>query len=1125
MKLNNLTIKGATGSEKVIDFGNKVAGAVVVADADAKQVADALVFAFYGSEDARFSDTEVRLYFAAEEEEYLLTRAFETDPAGSPRQTAILSSPDGKIVYADDDEGINGFVADKIGLDREGFAKLAVLDRDAVKPVLGDTVSRESFIAEMMADFATSEKVMNKYAAMKDEELKLMDGIEAVEPVTRDELKTQQIAADSDRIRLEEVRSRLEAVNHEIQLAEAYRDELNDYDAAVAKLGELNAMNAEMAAIAERAAASESATELAKVFIAYDASVKALEEKKAELRAEEDAAARRAERVKAGEGALENLGKDYMEHAIRAEEFRKALSEEISRLSENPEEFKMGGMVEARYAVFEDEKKELLERSETLSAELKELDEKSAALQDGLKEMRRSAEYKKAVQEGAVLEESLAGLNAAYESSLKLTEAEERHRSELVERKNAVNEDLRKVSAEKKKLEKEICGEFNSVEDAVNHDVYYKQTIYYKHLFVSDNEVELDAVEKKIAKVQEAAKGYSEKLETVKARSEEVKAHRTRLNEKLTLLNEKLTEYMSYNRLREITAEVEYGSHCPVCDGFVTYKKELPLRDTKALDDQIKAVEAEIAKDSDALATAELNIGQLSAAASVSKQYLDNLVAVRDDKKAAIDGVLKTYGAENIPALFALVEKAVRDSKALTHKVDRYRELTGEEKRLNEMLDTIGSEIDRIDDEKLPAARAGREELRKQISEKDRYYRDCAVYFDGEKASDLLVKLEVVDAEYETAENELDANRMRAQSVAEELASVNERLYEIINRTMLIKVGDKELSYKEVVAKAEADYLKAINEEIKNADENKEQAKARLQATRKVVDEAKAEESEGKERLLEMRAAYNAAEQAHDALYKEYVPRFDAIGLKTPSDIERIVMSDEELSAARDMLYKYDEDLVGTKEAVNVYKQSIDEHVGYYENYEANLSLRDEIKKEEEDAIMKLGASIALKADMEKRYTEVLELNKRLGYLQVRIKGIEDLSAAIKDGAILASDLAELIAERTDEIVRYTSANRYATERGADGEIVLKSTSKGRVKPDKMTKEEKMLTPLASAAAFNEIMTSLLAGDVTPMLAVSAEECDKQSLTPLVEYAKERDIVVFPDDDALFFRAVSKINI
>ena len=192
-----------------------------------------------------------------------------------------------------------------------------------------------------------------------------------------------------------------------------------------------------------------------------------------------------------------------------------------------------------------------------------------------------------------------------------------------------------------------------------------------------------------------------------------------------------------------------------------------------------------------------------------------------------------------------------------------------------------------------------------EIAEKDRYYRDCAVYFGGEKAADLLSKLEVVDAEYENAENELEANRMRAESVAEELAAVNERLYAIVNRTLPVSVGDRRLSYKEVVAKAEADYLKAINDEIAAADERKEQAKAKLQATRRVVDEAKAEESDGKERLLEMRAALSAAQQAHDALYNDYVPRFEEIGLKTPDDIERIIMSEDELAAARETLYKY----------------------------------------------------------------------------------------------------------------------------------------------------------------------------------------------------------------------------
>lgn len=1125
MKLNNLTIKRATGSDKVIDFGNKAAGATVVQDADVYETAGALTFAFYGSDDAGFAGAEVRVGFTAEEEDYLLTRALEADPAGEPKETVLLTSPDGGTVYADDNEGVSGFVLDKIGLDRRGFEKLAVMDRAAAAPLLGDTVTRESFVAEMMSDFATSEKVMAKYNAMKEEEMRLLDGIDAIEPVTRDELREQTLVSDSDRIALDEVRSRLEAVNHELQLAEAYRDELGDYDRAVERLGELNARNEEMSNVARRAADSEAAAELAKVFTAYDRSAKDLEEKRAEIARAEQEAAEGAERVKAGESSLELLGKEYMAHAIRADELRKALTDEITDLSENPEAFKMGALVDSRYAEFDKERETLSARGGELAAELKELDEKSAALQESLRNMRRSADYKKAVQEGAVLEAGLDRMNAEYDESLKATENEEKHREQLREKRNAVSEDLTKVTRELKKLKKDITGEFNSVEDAVNHDVYYKQTIYYKHLFVSDNEVELDAVEKKIEKVEAAAKGYSEKLDSVRTRVEEVRAHKARLEEKLALLQEKLTEYMSYNRLREIAADVEYGSHCPVCDGFVTYKKELPLRDTKALDDQIKAVEAEIKKDSDAIVTAGSNMGQLSAAAKVSAEYLENLKAVRDDKKAAIDDVLKTYGASDIPALFAMVAKAVEDSKALTLKVDRYRELTGEEKRLTEELDALKAEIERIDNETLPAERLKRESLRRSIDESDRYYRDCAVYFEGEKASELLKKLEVIDSEYENTENELEANRMRAQSVAEELASVNERLYEIINRTMIVKAGDKELGYKEIVAKAEADYLRAITEEIKTAEEEKERAKTRLQATRKVVDGARAAETEIKEKLLEMRAALSAAEQAHNALYSEYMPRFEEIGLRSVADIDRLVMSEEELVSARETLYKYDEELVGAKEAVNVYKQSIDEHVGYYENYEANAKLRDDIRKEEEEAIMRLGASISVRADMEKRYSEILELNRRLSYLQARIKGIKDLSAAIKEGAILASDLAELVAGRLDEIVRYTSGNRYATERRETGEIALKLTGKGKIRPDKPTKEEKMLLPLASAAAWSEVMTALLAGDIAPMIGVTAEESDKQSLTPLVEYAKERDIVIFPDDDALFFRAVSKINI
>ena len=259
MKLNNLTILG-NNLEKVIDFGNKVAGAVIVADTDVAFVRDVLAFAFYGAGAEDFKGIETRLAFSVEDDEYLLSRAIEAMPDGADKETVLLSSPDGKVVYADDAEGVDAFVSEKVGLDAGGFMKLAVMDRAMTLPLVGDTVTRESFVAEMMSDFATSEKVMTKYSAMKKQESDLMGEIEAVEPVTRDELRQQQMVAESDRIALDEVRSRLDEVGLELQFAEKYREELNDYNEAVEKVDRLAAQNDEMAELASRAANSETAT-------------------------------------------------------------------------------------------------------------------------------------------------------------------------------------------------------------------------------------------------------------------------------------------------------------------------------------------------------------------------------------------------------------------------------------------------------------------------------------------------------------------------------------------------------------------------------------------------------------------------------------------------------------------------------------------------------------------------------------------------------------------------------------------------------------------------------------------------------------------------------------------------
>ena len=90
---------------------------------------------------------------------------------------------------------------------------------------------------------------------------------------------------------------------------------------------------------------------------------------------------------------------------------------------------------------------------------------------------------------------------------------------------------------------------------------------------------------------------------------------------------------------------------------------------------------------------------------------------------------------------------------------------------------------------------------------------------------------------------------------------------------------------------------------------------------------------------------------------------------------------------------------------------------------------------------------------------------------------------------------------------------------------MLVTNGKGKIRYDKLTKEEAALMPFATAAAYNEVMVALLAGNILPAIIVKAEECDKQSLTPLVEYSKNRELIAIPEDDAAFFKAISKISV
>ena len=1097
MKLNTLSIKGSDAAEAFYDFGNKAAGCIVLADADGKNLREALSYVFYGEAPAgRELPLTAELKFVIEDVEYSLKRTTAANGEGAAEESAILTGADGKTV-CEGTEAVNAFIDEKVGLNKVCFEELFYIDRDEAANIYADTLTRESFIAEKMAKFATSEDVMAKYAALKDEERALMEHIDMVDAVTRDELKEQQLAVDSDKLALDDVRGRIESVKLDLGYAAKYQEELNAYYDAVAKMDALKARNDEMAALADRAARSAAASEVAAAYEKYDELKTDIAAKRAALESDRKAKEALEAKAQSGEKSLKLLGDEYVAAAERERGLNAALRELIVKGNEAPERAGILRGTNSYYAKFDEECAGLKARREVL--------EKEAG------EIRESAGYKQAVRDGAAAEARMAGIAAEIKTIEERIERLNANKASLAEDGKALKENEKSRKAAVQKLAKEIRGNHATVEEAVDAAILYKQTLYAKHLWVSRNEVELDAVKKKIETVSGTKNTYSERLNTLVAKREEVARHRARLIEKLKLLNEKLTEYMSYNRLREIAGEVEYGGHCPLCDGFVSVKKELPLRDTKALDDQIKAVEAEIAKDNAAIVEAESSIGQYKAAETVSAQYTEALEATGKNKEQAIEKVLNEYGVKSIPELFALVEKAAKEGNELTRKVDEYRRAEGELTRLEEAAALLGKQTEVIEKEMLPAERNALQALRAEYDEVKSAYDVNATYFGGESALALADKLAVVEKEYEDIEDEISENEKRLAEIDAELGDVNKRIAQIEERRVPVEVNGTELAYGDVIVKVYSDYLIALEREVADATAAKENVKLRLVGTRKVVNDVQAEAKAAADKVALEEAAISATEETAANLYAEYEAKFAEIGITKKEDLAAIIMSEEELDKCRETLYAYDEDVAGTKEAVNVYKAGIDAHAAYYDNYAANTKALENLKSEEDKAVMALGNSMAVMADMERRYNELIDCNRRLGYLQARIKGVDDMSEAIKEGAILATDLASLIATRTQEIVKSISGDRYSADFGENGTIALVVNGKGKIRYDKLTKEEAALLPLATA--------------ILPAIAVKAEECDKQSLTPLVEYSKNREVIAVPDDDTAFLKAISKISV
>ena len=1123
MKLVNLTLIGADNKISY-DFQNKVQGCITPQDIKAEVYQDALSFAFYGGIDPNNfivkTPVSIELRFSISDEDYVLKRESKMHK-GEVLESAILSTISGKVL-ANEVSTVNAFCLELVGMNQKAFEKLLIIDLDIAEALSADKLTRETVVANQLSGLTTSKEVMTKLENLKEREKQLTTEIESIVPASRQELEDSEQLVKNEKDVVNVIRKDLEVVNKEISKATTYQEELAVHVENAASLEELELKQGEIDEKIEKLKTSNKASAVLAKFQAYEEFLNKTQQKRVEYEKIKSSLKDTEKKISDGENSIESLSEQFIKETRRVEELEKVLNSQILETASGPKSIGIQKIVNGYYAKYDESIKDLVERQ-------KEIEEQFVYLENAIKEQRKRREsftllpeYKAAVEDGAVIEGLMEKIQKDIAASHNRIERLSREKSELISQNTENVEKINELKEKVNELNKEICGLFPTQKDAINASVYKHQNLYGKHLLATDLRIEVDAIDEKIEKIQQSSKTYADKLINLRNKRTEIINHREKLQARLDLLNEKMTEYMSFNRLSQVAAEVEYGSHCPVCDGFVSVKKEMPLRNTKALDDQIKAIGAELEKDTRAVIDAENTIGQYEAVLTVSNQYIESLQASKNIKVGQIQKILDEFEVKTVEELAALMHQELDKSKKLMLLNDEFKSAEAELKERTARHNQIVERIKLIDYEDLPFERVVLSELVDKQTKEQLKYKNTVQLLKGEQALGALLKVQAIDKEIYEIDKDIAAKEIQLNAITEEKETLYEKIFAVQARMLPLNYKGKEYSYIEIVTQAFSKHLIAITEEIKKVQEKRNTLKIRIQAVKRVVDDLKKEIEDANLQLLMLESSIKTEEDMVEDIFPGYEKELEDLGVTNLEGLQELVLLEEDAYALEVEIKEYEDNKMRLTEIIKVYKSNLASNEAAFKNLEQNLALHAELSKKEEEALVVLGSSISKAEDVKRRYYTLIEKNQSLSIVQARIKGIEDLSQAIKDGAIISKDLSDLIVSRASANIENMTNGKYTLAYGEDDIIVL-SVGDKQMPFDRMQKIEQFMFKIALSFAYNDVLVSLLGGEVVFALQVDTDDLNKMFLRPVLELSQGTDIVVIPEDETIYFKAVSKM--
>ncbi|MDR0696822.1 MAG: hypothetical protein LBF68_04680 [Christensenellaceae bacterium] len=1114
MKFLKLGYTGYGESDGVIDFTNTAGTLTVLAGVTVRSLSDLLCAAIYGDIEVKLKpNTKIYLDFEQAELIYRLEREFDEDE-NTKMLALVLQDGDSNDRFEGDEA--QDIIFKFLPLDSKAFREYVIINRKILTDsfIQGDADQRIKFVDDSIFTMSGTTDASTRMSQYQDEEKNIKDQINAIEPTTEADIESglDDIAAIESEI------SELKKSHAELAVTATLEEDsqgAQEYSNALERANAMREVEAQLEKESEVLKEHEDIIEISEKYLTFKKTsneLKQLSEDLESIKQKRDEAKINADEAKK---AADQFAYDLERQDQLIKETGSRFQSSLLLYAENPSNSQVPSTIEQCFAEINLQKNQLIEQKKTIETLKSELAESIETLLNKRKELLNTADYKKAVYDSNILTNSLNLINDEIQILTSSIEELNKEKSELETSSQSLYDDIHTIGKEQTELRKKANIEEGSLSIIDSYTLEFKKVnqLTAKYFEVKAYDDECKNISEKITNALASVDKYKEKLQLALENKEKLLKTSEATEATLKLLQTKRNEYDGFNKMRAISDSLLYGSHCPVCDGYITYKNELPQKDTRALDAQIEKIKADVDKNLQTMLELTAVIGQREVAVRVGNQYVDSLRASLDEVNSKIAKILNEYdGVKDIAGLKGIFVDALA---RLDSFVELTREYSSNEILLQALQSNHALQIERLaqlNEKILPSLNERIEKLKTDENEVKIALNLLNNTIDGKDPKEILQKVQLSEREIETVDEEIELQRNKLAKAIDEYNEIVDVISTLDSKDITAEIDGQTLTYVQAAIQATARELLDIQvDELSNPFDYEAQEKE----LKKLIKKSAHANNKYNDLVLATENAendLNSKASANEELFASCVEKFSKYSIENEDDALRLINETPEVIAYKEKKAKYDEEMLAISDALAEGEKKM---LARSEAEAIAKDAADKLKNVEADIAQYEEALDSAKTEVEARRARVAKLailDNKLGKVKKLISNLDEVSKTISTNEVSASDLAVTIFDFANVFTTRWSQERYELKI-SESSIDLFNVEKGElVDPIKYTNEEKSILEFSIIIAYGDAMESLLGLKVQRVLPLYNDEIQNETVKVLLNAVNNKDVLVSIED-------------